>query len=63
MLVPDTALALQMPPSWPLRTSSASMDSGAASADSTARKLKKAATRAHPDKGGRAEGQWDTARL
>ena len=50
-LLLEAALRLQMPPSWPVRTSSASMDTGASNADSTARKLKKAARHAHTDKG------------
>lgn len=56
--LPDSAaLTLQMPPSLPVRTSWASMDTGAHSADSTARKLKQAARRAHTQSGGRERGR------
>lgn len=59
----DSALALQRPPSWPVRTSSASIETGAHNADSTARKPRHAAKRAHTDSGGRNDGRQDTARL
>lgn len=55
--------ALQMPPSLPVRTSSASRDTGASSAASTARKAQKAPRRALTDKGGRMAGQENTGRL
>jgi len=52
--LPDEAvLALHRPPSLPVRTSSASSETGASNADSTARKLNKAARRAHTESGGR----------
>ncbi len=51
--MPEAALRLQMPPNWPVRTSSASMDTGASKADNTARKLRKAARRAHTARDGR----------
>ncbi len=62
-LLAETALALQRPPSLPVRTSSASKDTGATNADSTARKPNQAAKRAHTDSGGREDGRWNTARL
>lgn len=47
---------LQMPLNWPLRTSCASIDTGAHKADSTARKLNQAARRAHTADVGREWG-------
>jgi hypothetical protein len=43
--------ALQSPPSLPERISLASKEAGAASADSTARKLSQTAKRAHKERG------------
>src|SRR2546427_12599672 len=62
-LMAEVSLTLQRPPSLPLRTSSASMDTGASKADSTARKLRKAARRAHTASGGRDDGRGDTPKL
>lgn len=50
-------LTLQILPSLPPRTSSASIDAGATSADRTARKLKHAAKRAQTDIGWRDDGR------
>src|SRR3990167_8297637 len=62
-LLADAAVALQRPPSWPVRTSSASIDTGAHNADSTARKLKPAARRIQTECGGRENWREDTPRL
>jgi len=51
-----SVLTLQMPLNWPLRTSWASIDTGAHKADSTARKLSQAARRAHTGSVGREWG-------
>ncbi|GEM_PF-4839176 len=59
----DSALALQKLPSWPVRTSSASIDTGAHNADSRARKLRHAARRVHTESGGRKNGREDTPQL
>ena len=44
-------IRLQIPPNLPVRTSSASMETGATSADNTARKLRNAAKRTQMDWG------------
>lgn len=59
----DTALTVQMPPSFPVLTSCASIDTGATSADRTARKLRNAAKRAHKDGRWRLDGRLGTPRL
>lgn len=57
--LPDAAkFRLQTPPSLPLRTSWASMETGASKADKTARKLSHAATRVHQDGLGREYERW-----
>ena len=60
--LPEPALRLQMPPSLPVRTSSASSDTGASSADSTARKLSQAARRNQTDGGERHDERRDTGK-
>ncbi len=54
-------LSVQMPPNLPLRTSCASMDAGAASAEKTARKLRMTAKRAHKEGRTRMDGKQITA--
>ena len=53
----------QTPPSLPVRTSSASIEAGATSADNTATKLRKAATRLHKGRVEGNDGRLDTARI
>jgi hypothetical protein len=53
----------QIPPSLPVRTSSASIEAGALSADNTARKLRKAATRLHKGKTDGDNGWLNTTRI
>ena len=56
-MLAKSVLTLQIPPSWPVRTSRASIDTGAHNADSTARKLSQAARRANAESGGRECGR------
>jgi hypothetical protein len=53
----------QSPPNLPVRTSSASIDAGALSADNTAKKLRKAATRLHKGKTDGDNGWLNTTRI
>lgn len=55
--------ARQSPPSLPVRTSSASIDAGAISADNTAKKLRKAATRRHKGLTDGDNGWLNTTRI
>ena len=59
----EAVLTLQMPPSLPVLTSCASMDTGAHNAAATARKLNQVARRAHIVSVGRVEGKCGTAEL
>ena len=59
----DAVLTTHTPPSLPVRTSSASMDAGATSAENRARKLRKAANLAHRDGRLRDDGVVNTGGL
>ena len=56
-MLAKSVLTLQIPPSWPVRTSWASIDTGAHNADSTARKLNQAAKRVNAESGERECGR------
>src|SRR5215207_7441754 len=56
----EAVLTVQMPLNLPLRTSWASMDTGAHNAAATARKASQAARRSHAGRVGRDAGWWGT---
>ena len=62
-LLAEPAFKLQRLPSLPVRTSSASIDTGASKADTTARKLSQAARRAHTLSAGRDDENGVTKKL